>query len=127
MSQNSEVWRSVENLVSGNKGLNRIYYLDSKGPGGGCHEYSIENKRTGEVLGTVSFQCGGRNEAMSVAGVRDEDLLEIVRHRMRAFKNAPTAGAWTEYVLLHVEFALELLEARRADREERGVLGTQKE
>ena len=104
--------------------MNKVYFIDEKGPGGGYHDYMVLNGRTGFLLADVVFQKGPRKDENSVQGVLDTDLLEIVRHRMRAFCEGEMADQYTEEALCFVEYALEALKKRTEDRKRRGVLGT---
>lgn len=117
--------------------LNDVYRLDTPGAGGACHEYLIiragsfdpryEAPGTEEdIIETVAFQHGARNETGSAAGVLDCDLLEIVRDRLKAFNKGEYATRETACAITHIEEALMWMNKRAEDRAERGVLGTMK-
>ena len=56
-------------------------------------------------------------------GLRDDDLLEIVRDRMKGFQAGPFPCEENDEVIKHLEAALEALKRRTNSRFERGVLG----
>lgn len=107
--------------------LNTIVFDDVIGPGNGRHHYQIfKNEQTivmPEPLLDIQFQCGARNEENSISGVLDQDLLEIVRHRLQAFQKGDFASRESACALTHIEEALMWLNKRKEDRKERGVLG----
>ena len=102
--------------------LNDIYVTENIGPGNGKHRYQI--MRDGTQIAEIQFQEGPRNEECSIAGVLDQDLLEIVRNRLQAFQAGPYATRENAYALTHIEEALMWMAKRADDRAERGVLGT---
>ncbi|WP_423063379.1 DUF7681 family protein, partial [Clostridium botulinum] len=63
-------------------------------------------------------------EEGSVPGVANEDLLEIVRHRLQCFQAGPYSSRENACALTHIEEALMWLNRRVEDRIERNVLGT---
>lgn len=109
--------------------LNRVFATDEPGCGGACHEYIIGRTAGtyGETLCRVRFQNGPRDLDTSVTGVTDQDLLEIVRDRLKGFSSGELATRETAIALTHVEEALLWLNKRIEDRIERGVLGTMNE
>lgn len=67
--------------------LNTVTFLEEPGPGGAYHEYVIERPSENDpVLATIHFQKGPRKVSDSEDGVMNEDLLEIVRHRLQCFQ-----------------------------------------
>ena len=104
--------------------LNKVFFLDEKGPGGGYHKYLVLNGRTGTVLADLTFQNGPRLAYDSVQGILDNDLLEIVRHRLAAFCEGDMKDENTYKAMLCVEGALGFLARRTEERKKRGVLGT---
>ena len=113
--------------------LNEVYAVDVKGNGGANHRYVIA--KTTEMpfilgdniygtIGEIQFQNGARKEENSIHGVLDNDLLEIVRHRMQCFQAGPYASEYNAKALEHIELALMYLNRRVEDRIERNVLGT---
>ncbi len=104
--------------------LNKVFFLDEKGPGGGYHKYLVLNGRTGTVLADLTFQNGPRLAYDSVQGILDNDLLEIVRHRLAAFCEGDMKDDNTYKAMLCVEGALGFLARRTEERKKRGVLGT---
>ena len=107
--------------------LNNIVFEDIAGPGNGRHHYQIfKNEQTivePEPLLDIQFQCGARNEDGSVSGVLDQDLLEIVRHRLQCFQQGEFSSRESALALTCIEEALMWLNKRKCDRKERGVLG----
>lgn len=104
--------------------LNAIFYKDIEGPGNGRHNYIIYKVDDfHKPIAEIDFQFGARNEKGSISGVLDEDLLEIVRHRLQCFQQGEFPSRETACALTHIEEALMWLNKRKCDRKERGVLG----
>lgn len=113
--------------------LNEVYAVDEKGNGGANHEYKICRetlmvsssgaKMELETIGRIQLQNGARNTAGAIEGVIDSDLLEIVRHRLKAFQDGPFASEYNAKALEHIEEALMWMNRRVEDRIERNVLG----
>lgn len=124
--------RKLETIQKRNK-LNTVLAADDEGPGGANHVYMVECRAGDDPVKSdlnvslICFQCGGRNEPDSVAGVIDSDLLEIVRDRLKGFQSGPFSSRENAIALTHVEEALLWLNKRVDDRAERGVLGLNKE
>lgn len=114
--------------------LNDVYAMDELGPGGANHTYMICNHDAPikDVLSEepitnlwlIKFQKGPRTIADSQHGITDQDLLEIVRHRLLSFQAGPYSSDYNEKALQHIELALMFLNRRVEDRIERNVLGT---
>jgi len=105
--------------------INEVYALDEPGAGGACHEYSIVRNVNGVYHDTtIIFQCGPRSDPHSSFGVLDNDVLEIVRDRLKGFQEGPLPSRETAMALMHVEEALLWMHMRAEDRLNRGVLGT---
>lgn len=109
--------------------LNAIYRTGLPGPGGAYHDYDIYmagcNPNTSEVaLACIEFQKGARRDPDSRRGICDQDLLEIVRDRLKAFQDGPMCTIENAYALMHIEEALMWMNRRTEDRIERGVLAT---
>ncbi len=117
-------YTEIADRIQQTDNMNKVHYFDEKGPGGAYHEYMITNGRTGFLLADIVFQKGPRKDEKSVQGVLDSDLLEIVRHRLRAFCRGDMPDEYTEGALNAVELALAYLAKRTEDRKKRGVLGT---
>jgi hypothetical protein len=115
--------------------LNDVY-VGEKGVGGAAHCYLIVKAgtvETGEdtitvkpddILEAIQFQEGARKDPKAIHGVTDQDLLEIVRDRLRGFQSGDMPTRETACALTHVEEALMWLNKRVEDRIERNVLGT---
>ena len=112
--------------IQKNGKLNEVYALGDIGPGGARHSYKIAMKRADEEAMAlwIRFQEGPRFDPESITGVCDQDLLEIVRDRLRGFQSGELATRETAIALSRVEEALLWLNKRIEDRIARGVLGT---
>lgn len=111
--------------------LNKVYAFDAPGSGGANHVYWIEypsgtENKSAMSSDLITFQNGPRLDPESTHGVLDEDLLEIVRDRLKGFQNGECACRENACALTHIEEALMWLNKRVEDRIERGVLGTDK-
>lgn len=109
--------------------LNVVYRAGETGPGGACHDYEIygvnHSPETKSLpMACIKFQRGPRKDPNARHGVTDQDLLEIVRDRLKGFCSGDLSNAETERALGHVEAALFHLNQRIEDRIARGVLGT---
>lgn len=116
----------------------RIQVKDEPGPGGAFHHYLvswlggpvetqqpdgsaiISRKPNGSLA--ILFQKGGKQDA-GANGITNENLLEIVRHRLACFQAGPCPCKENESALNHVIAALEMLRRRTAKRQRRGVEG----
>lgn len=117
--------------------LNEVY-AGEKGVGGASHCYMIVKSNCAvldskgntltvnpeDIIETLQFQEGARNDPDAVRGVLDVDLLEIVRDRLKGFQGGEFATRETACALTHIEEALMWLNKRTEDRIERNVLGT---
>lgn len=117
--------------------LNEVF-AGEKGVGGASHCYVIVKAgkadydekeemlrvNSDDVLETMQFQEGARKTPDAIHGVTDQDLLEIVRDRLRGFQSGDMPTRETACALTHVEEALLWLNKRIEDRIERNVLGT---
>lgn len=112
------------NTIQKRENLNYIVRTGEPGPGGAYHDYLIVSPRGGDVSLCIEFQKGPRKAPDSRHGVCDQDLLEIVRDRLRAFQAGPMACNENARALMYVEQALIQMNMRIEDRIERGVLGT---
>jgi hypothetical protein len=118
------------NTINKHFGLNEVYATDEPGAGRAYHKYEIKfmsEVSEGCPIGgkaTIEFQHGGRKIIDSVHGVTNEDLLEIVRHRLQCFQTSEYVCRENAIALTHIEDALLWLNKRVEDRAEKGVLGT---
>lgn len=104
-------------------GLNESIAItaDELGPGGASHKY--ECRIDGELIASVQFQKGPRNEPGSTPGATEAALIAILMDRLQSFQAGPYACRENAITLTHLETAL-LFAKRRADnRARRGVLG----
>ena len=108
--------------------MHQVYRADEPGAGGACHRYVVRQDKFCPheeiVVAEIQFQHGPRNEDGSTIGVLDNDLLEIVRDRLRAFQQGDFATRENACALTHIEEALMWMNKRVEDRAERNVLGT---
>lgn len=118
------------NTIQKRNNLNSVYRGIEKGPGGGYHDYYIcltpydlDNIPERHLI-PIKFQKGPRSDENARQGVLDEDLLEIVRDRLKSFQEGPYATRENACAITHIEEALMWLNKRAEDRAERGVLGT---
>lgn len=117
--------------------LNDIY-SGEKGAGGASHDYMVVkagcaefdyNEQTltvnpEDIIETLRFQEGARKDPGAIRGLTDQDLLEIVRDRLKGFQSGDMPTRETACALTHIEDALLWLNKRIEDRLERNVLGT---
>ena len=102
--------------------LNHAYATDTPDKSGACHFYTVMDSEDKLIMGYIRFQQGVREGNLPV-GLRDDDLLEIVRDRMKGFQAGPFPCEENDEVIKHLEAALEALKRRTNSRFERGVLG----
>lgn len=102
----------------------RIFVLDDPGPGGANHRYQIEiAARHGTQVLDVQFQKGPVQE-QGVNGGSIEALAAVVIDRLESFQGGPYACDENADALAHFTAGLEILKARTAARQARGVEGT---
>jgi len=89
------------------------------------HLYRVESYHpVGRLtLGHIRFQDGTVPEN-GVNGVQNEDLLSIVIDRLQSFQSGPFACEQNQRALEHCLSALDQLDRRTTDRENRGIEGT---
>lgn len=109
-----------------------------KGKGGASHYYMVVKAdcavldsdgdtltvNPDDIIETLQFQEGARKDANAIHGLTDQDLLEIVRDRLKGFQRGDMPTRETACALTHIEEALMWLNKRIEDRIERNVLGT---
>ncbi len=114
-------------LEIGTRKYTEVQVLDEPGQGNANHKYRVvlAQPNVGELgtLGEVKFQDGPIKEA-GVNGVMNEDLIAIVIDRMRGFQSSDFACSENNVALVSLETALSALNQRTAERENRGVEGT---
>lgn len=109
--------------------LNKVYRVGDVGPGGAYHDYVIlfnntDNGNCAKLTTSIQFQKGARKDPDARHGVLDNDLLEIVRDRLRCFQAGEFACRENALALTHIEEALLWMNKSAEDRAERNVLGT---
>lgn len=117
-------YKILKNRVHDVETMNDILFKNDTDKGGAPYSWHIFNKRTGKHLCEINFQNGPRNAPDSVQGVKDEDLLEIVRARLAAYMDGDVSDSYTDDALHSITAALRALKARAESRKQRGVLGT---
>lgn len=95
---------------------------DSEIGGGANHTYEITDK-DGKLITIIPFQKGAVAEH-GANGIRDVDLMQILRHRLVSFQNGDFKCEANEKMLYHICAALNWENKRTEDRENRGVEGT---
>ena len=117
-------------LEAGQHRFTQVDVMDEPGAGGAHHAYSValaEERRVSEhpapVYAIIDFQKGPVKEN-GVNGIFMEDLLQICRHRLQCFQAGPFACRENELALTKIEESLHWLNHRTADRQTRGVEGT---
>lgn len=103
--------------------------LDPKG-GMASHSYRayVRTDRSkpeghGEMVATIQFQQGPRDEPDSFPGITDAVLLAIVEDRMACFNAGPFTDRLNALTRTHAEAARMCLKERADLRRQRGVLG----
>lgn len=118
----------MRELNIGSKRFSVVHVADEPGQGGACHEYYISSTfakahtPAGE-FGYVRFQNGPIKE-FGGNGCHQEDLLAIVIDRLRSFQAGEYACRENALALTKIEEAMHWLNHRTAERESRGVEGT---
>lgn len=112
-------------------GFTKIVAVDEKGQGGAYYEYRVvlpDMKPTEFHLdfARIGFQNGPIKEH-GVNGCTQEDLLEIVKHRLESFQSGDFACIENAESLHHVNLALKYLNDRTKDRQDRNVEGLNKQ
>ena len=120
--------RQLNTIQTRNK-LNNVFAQGETGACGERSQYAVvrpcdDKGETGEMIAVIQFQHGPRDASGSVAGILNEDALEMVRDRLIAFQDSPLACPCNAMALQHIEAALLYLKQRADDRAERDVLGT---
>lgn len=119
----------MRELKIGTKRVTKVFVTDEPGEGGACHKYGLCRANTLEGsgcefdFGWIHFQDGPIKEN-GVNGCHQEDLLAIVIDRLRGFQSGEFACEENRLALVHVMFALDLLNQRTKRRIDRGVEGT---
>ena len=118
----------MRELNIGTKRFTAVCVMDEPGDGGACHEYSISRIDDSDVVpvgefGFVKFQKGPVKEK-GVNGCHQEDLIAIVIDRLQCFQAGDYACRENELALFMLEEVLKVLNRRTADRQARGVEGT---
>ena len=113
-----------ESIYTSPTGATTVVVLDQPHPvNGACHRYQVRLTEHGNELGqTIEFQNGPIAEN-GINGIANEDLLEIVKHRLEGFQRGEFKSEANAQALTGVQLALYHLNARTADRVERDVEG----
>ena len=86
-------------------------------------EYTVMDSNDKMIMGYIRFQQGARGGVDLPNGLRDDDLLEIVRDRLKGFQTGPFPCEENEKAVACIEEALGYLKQRTDSRFDRGVLG----
>jgi len=118
----------MRKLKIGTQRFTTIEVLDEPGQGGSCHEYRIltipeTDEEPIAIVGQISFQNGPVKE-FGVNGCHQEDLLAIVIDRLESFQAGPYKCRENALALTKIQEAMHWLNHRTADRQARGVEGT---
>lgn len=131
-NESEEIKMRKLNTIQKREKLNIVSAVDDAGNGGANHKYVIQRdelvdsvalKHEVVNLCDIQFQDGARNTEGAIAGVTDQDLLEIVRDRLKCFQSGNFSSNENAQALNHIEEALMWLNRRVEDRIERNVLG----
>ena len=112
-------------LVADHK-YTKVEAMDERGPGNANHVYHIEQAMSGiPTLATtlIEFQNGPIKKA-GLNGITNEDLLAIVIDRLSGFQMGEYKCRENAIALIRIEEAYMWLLRRTANREARGVEGT---
>jgi hypothetical protein len=104
-----------------------VNVLDEPGESGACHVYAVTPKKNDETATAfcrvIIFQNGPIKEN-GVNGCQQEDLIAICIDRLRSFQAGEFACPENKAALINLEGALEWLNARTLNRQNRGVEGS---
>ena len=103
--------------------LDHAYATDNPDHSGANHFYTVMDSQDKMIMRYIRFQQGARGGVDLPNGLRDDDLLEIVRDRLKGFQSGPFPCEENAKALAAVEEALTWLKKRTDDRVARGVLG----
>lgn len=111
--------------ISATSRYTETFVLDQPGEGGACHIYRVQDIDNANRIpfAEVNFQKGPIKEN-GVNGCHNEDLLDIVIHRLEGFQSGDFACRENAIALTHLQTALLWLAKRTNDRIKRGVEGT---
>lgn len=113
----------MRTLNIGSQRFTKVVVMDEPGEGGACHEYAVVSTDKNIGFADVLFQKGPVKEH-GVNGCHQEDLLAIVIDRLRSFQAGPFACRENALALTKLEEAVHWLNHRTAERQNRGVEGT---
>jgi len=103
--------------------LNHVFATDNPDHSGANHFYTVMDSKDKIIMGYIRFQQGARGGVDLPNGLRDDDLLEIVRDRLKGFQSGPYPCEENAEAIEAIEKALNVLKKRTDSRFERGVLG----
>jgi hypothetical protein len=86
----------------------------------GFHDYKVTAPGFEQ---SIHFQEGPVKE-VGVNGVTNEDLIEVVMHRLHDFQMGPFKSVYNLYAISALNGALQHLDKRTQERKQRGVEGT---
>jgi len=113
-------------LLKTESNYTKVFSVDEPGEGNACHQYVIgPSDVDDEEFCNINFQKGPIKEN-GVNGCQQEDLLAIVIHRLEGFQSGDFACIENAEALYHTKLALQYLNNRTKERQERGVEGLSK-
>lgn len=118
----------MEVLDLGQHRFTRVFVVDGKGDGNAHHIYqvfpaNVDPNDMGLPFVEVKFQKGPVKEN-GVNGCHQEDLLNIVQHRLECFQEGDFACIENERALSSLRDCIGHLNSRTKDRQKRNVEGT---
>ena len=121
----------MKTLKLGQHRFTKVLVVDEKGDGNAHHVYqvlpeNVEPNDMGNYFAEIKFQKGPVQEK-GVNGCHQEDLLNIVQHRLECFQDGDFACVENERALNSLRDCIGHLNSRTKDRQERCVEGTNKE
>ena len=111
----------MRKIEIGDERFTAVYAVDEPGAGGASHEYVILTG-VSQTVGNVKFQKGPVKQTES-NGCFIEDLIVICMDRLEGFQTGDFACRENAIALMRLSEALEVLDERTKDRQDRGVEG----
>jgi len=96
--------------------LNHAFATDNPDKSGANHFYTVMDSKDKVIMGYIRFQQGARGGVDLPNGLRDDDLLEIVRDRLKGFQKGPFPCEENAKALACIEEALGYLKTRTGRR-----------
>lgn len=106
----------------GQSRFTEIYAVGKRGKGNAYREYQIRRKQDDTVLSLIYFQDGVVKDT-EVNGIFNEDLINIIIHRLESFQAGDYPCTENAQAIKHLKAGLSYLNSRTADRQARDVEG----